>query len=90
MLKYIILGYLTHGQFTGYDLKQMMTYGTSNFMSAGFGGIYPALKQLEKAGYITSVHLIENGRNKKIYSINESGIQEFMRWLEEPINFMRS
>lgn len=90
MLRFVILGFLTYGKFTGYDLKQMMAYSTSNFMSAGFGGIYPALKKLEKDGLISSIQVIENGRNKKIYSINEIGEKEFMRWLEEPINFMRS
>lgn len=90
MLRFVILGFLTYGQYTGYDLKQMMTYSTSNFMSAGFGGIYPALKKLEKDGLIGWTQVIENGRNKKIYSINEIGKEEFMRWLEEPINFMRS
>lgn len=90
MLRFIILGFLTYGQFTGYDLKQMMTYSTSNFMSASFGNIYPALKKLEKDGLISSTQVIEKGRNKKTYSINEIGKEEFMKWLEEPINFMRS
>lgn len=90
MLRFVILGFLTYGQYTGYDLKQMMTYSTSNFMSAGFGGIYPALRKLEKDGLISSAQVIENGRNKKIYTINEMGKEEFMGWLEEPINFMRS
>lgn len=90
MIKFIILGFLTHGQFTGYDLKRMMTYSTSNFVSASFGSIYPALSRLEKDGLISSTKVIENGRYKKQYTINKIGEQEFLRWLEEPIDFMRS
>lgn len=90
MIRFIILGFLTYGQFTGYDLKQMMTYSTSNFVSASFGSIYPALSRLEKDGLISSTKIIENGRYKKKYTINKTGEQEFLRWLEEPIDFMRS
>ncbi|NLY44504.1 MAG: PadR family transcriptional regulator [Tissierella sp.] len=90
MIKFIILGFLNYGQFTGYDLKQMMTYSTSNFISASFGSIYPALNKLEKDGLISSTKVVENGRYKKKYTINKIGEDEFIRWLEEPIDFMRS
>ena len=90
MMKYVVLGFLTYGQFTGYDLRQMMSYSTSNFTNASFGSIYPALVKLEKDGLITSSKIVEKGRYKKIYSINKRGEEEFMRWLEEPIDFMRS
>ncbi|SDY80106.1 DNA-binding transcriptional regulator, PadR family [Proteiniborus ethanoligenes] len=90
MIRFIILGFLTCGQFTGYDIRQMMTYSTSNFMSASFGSIYPALNKLEKEGLISSTKVIENGRFKKVYTINKTGEEEFMTWLEEPIDFMRS
>lgn len=90
MIKFVILGLLTYGSFTGYDIKQIMLGSTSNFMNASFGSIYPALNKLEKEGLIRSTKAIENGKYKKVYTIDEIGEKEFMRWLEEPIEFMRS
>ncbi|WIV12432.1 helix-turn-helix transcriptional regulator [Proteiniborus sp. MB09-C3] len=90
MIKFVILGLLTYGQLTGYDIKQIMTRTTSNFMNASFGSIYPALSKLEKQGLISSTKAIENGKYKKIYTINEIGEKVFIQWLEEPIDFMRS
>ncbi len=90
MIKFVILGLLTYGSFTGYDIKQIMLRSTSNFMNASFGSIYPALNKLEKEGLIRSTKAIENGKYKKVYTIDEIGEKEFMGWLEEPIEFMRS
>lgn len=90
MIKFVILGFLTYRNLTGYDIKQIMTCTTSNFMNASFGSIYPALNKLEKEGFISSTKVIENGKYKKIYGINEIGEKVFIQWLEEPIDFMRS
>lgn len=90
MLKYVILGFLMYNKLTGYDIKQIMMQSTSNFMNASFGSIYPALDKLEKSGLINSTKVIENGKYKKIYEINESGKEVFIKWLEEPIDFMKS
>lgn len=90
MIKYVILGLLMYRGLTGYDIKQIMINSTSNFMNASFGSIYPALDKLEKDGFIHSEKVIENGKYKKVYHINDAGKGEFIKWLEEPINFMRS
>lgn len=90
MIKYVILGFLMYKSFTGYDIKQFMIQSTSNFMNASFGSIYPALDKLEKDGFITSTKIVEKGKYKKIYEINERGKALFIKWLEEPIDFMKS
>lgn len=90
MIKFIILGFLTYKSLTGYDIKQIMIQSTSNFVNASFGSIYPALNKLEKDGLISSTKVIEDGKYKKIYTINEAGEDIFIQWLEEPIDFMRS
>jgi DNA-binding PadR family transcriptional regulator len=90
MIKFVILGFLTYKELTGYDIKQIMAQSTSNFMNASFGSIYPALNKLENDGLINSKKVIENGKYKKIYTINETGEHIFIKWLEEPIDFMRS
>jgi len=90
MIKYAILGFLMYNRLTGYDIKQFMNKSTSNFMNASFGSIYPALNSLEKQNMITSSNTIENGKYKKTYEINSQGKELFLKWLEEPIDFMRS
>lgn len=90
MIKFIILGFLTYKNLTGYDIKQIMIQSTSNFANASFGSIYPALNKLERDGLINSTKVIEDGKYKKVYCINEAGNDTFIKWLEEPIDFMRS
>ncbi len=90
MVKNVILGFLMYKNLTGYEIKQIMSHSTSNFMNSSFGSIYPALKQLEKKGLISYTNSIEKGKYKKIYEINKKGKEEFIQWLQEPINFMKS
>ncbi len=90
MLEYIILGYLMSKDMSGYDLKLRMASCTSNFFDASFGSIYPALKRLESKNYITLREIVEGGKYKKMYSINEDGRRIFLSWLETPIVFVRT
>ncbi|SNS17984.1 transcriptional regulator, PadR family [Anaerovirgula multivorans] len=90
MIKFAILGFLMYKELTGYDIKQFMIQSTSNFMNASFGSIYPALDKLEKDGLISSTKVVEKGKYKKVYEINERGREVFISWLEEPIDFMKS
>ncbi|MFZ5354037.1 MAG: PadR family transcriptional regulator [Bacillota bacterium] len=87
MLEYIILGFLTECNMSGYDIKQFMTNSTSNFYDASFGSIYPALKRLEEKGYIASKETVEEGKYKKYYEILEPGKKEFLSWLKKPMDF---
>lgn len=90
MIRYVILGFFMYSKLTGYDIKQIMLQSTSNFMNASFGSIYPALDKLEKEGLISSTKAVENGKYKKVYEINEVGKAEFIKWLYEPVDFMKS
>lgn len=87
MLRYVLLGFLANNSLTGYDIKQAMLQSTSNFIKANLGSIYPTLERLEKEGLIASISA-RNG--KKAYVINEAGMDAFIEWLSEPIEFMKS
>lgn len=89
MLEYIILGFLMHGEMSGYDLKQKMLESTSNFFDTGNGTIYPALKRMESKGVISYREVADRGKYKKLYSITESGKSSFINWLEAPIEFSK-
>jgi DNA-binding PadR family transcriptional regulator len=67
-----------------------MTHSTSYFFDASFGSIYPALKRLEQKGMVTYRESIEGSKYKKVYQINDSGRECFMKWIKEPIVFEKS
>ena len=85
MTEFILLGFLMDHNMTGYDIKQMMSMSTSNFVDSSFGSIYPALKKLEQKDWISSQEIIEGGKIKKVYSITNQGREEFLKWLNLPI-----
>lgn len=84
MLEYILLGFLKEKSQNGYQIKQDMQLGTSNFVSASFGSIYPALKRLQGKGFIISEEQIHNGKYTKVYTITQEGDAYFMEWLHIP------
>jgi DNA-binding PadR family transcriptional regulator len=90
MLEYIILGFLLHGEMSGYDIKRFMGISTANFYDASFGSIYPMLKKMEENSLISSTEAVEGGKYKKLYALTDSGRERFFRWLEQPIEFKRA
>lgn len=90
MIEYVILGFLMYGEMSGYDIKQYMSGSTANFFDASFGSIYPILKKLEATGFVRYKEVVDNGKFKKLYSLNDSGRERFMKWLAEPVAFSRT
>lgn len=90
MTEYIILGFLMERKMTGYDIKLHMGMSTSYFADASFGSIYPSLKRLVQKELIVSEEVVENGKLKKIYALNDQGREEFKRWLAAPIEATKS
>ncbi len=86
MIDKIILGFLHWREATGYDIKKYMENSTKYFYSASYGSINPALRKLEKKGLVTSTETVENGRMKRVYSINDEGRKTFRSWLMEDIS----
>lgn len=81
----IILGLLQFEPMSAYDIKKKIERTTSNFYNASMGSIHPALKKLLAKTAVSIEEKIENGRLKKIYSINDSGRKLFDDWLAEGI-----
>jgi PadR family transcriptional regulator AphA len=85
-LKHALLGFLSYGPKTGYDLKQAFDRSVKHFWNASLSQIYPALSTMEKAGFLTvEVEYQESRPNRKIYHITEEGKAELKKWMEEPI-----
>jgi DNA-binding PadR family transcriptional regulator len=85
-VKTIILGFLSYGEMSGYDIKQAFSHSIGFFYDASFGAIYPALRKLEEDGYVTKREIIQTGKpNKILYRITEAGKEQFLREIKTPI-----
>jgi DNA-binding PadR family transcriptional regulator len=84
--KYAIMGILTLGAKSGYDIRKMFERAIGNFWSESYGQIYPLLKLLVEEGLATSFTERQNGKpDRHVYSLTESGREELRRWLAEPV-----
>jgi len=86
-LKYTLLGFLSYGPQTGYDLKKHIDNSTQFFWHARLSQIYPALKKLAEEGLVEATVIPQEGKpDKKIYFVTASGRAMLMDWLAEPID----
>jgi PadR family transcriptional regulator AphA len=75
-----LLGMLTLGPMSGYDLKQRIERSIGNFWSESYGQIYPTLKRLEEEGFVGSRK--EGKAGRLVYSITAAGQDRLRAWLE--------
>jgi len=84
--RYAILGILTTGCRTGYQIKQMIDNSLNHFWKISYGQIYPTLKQLVEEGLATVEDSVQEGKpDKKEYFLTEKGEEELRRWLQFPL-----
>ncbi|MQS53264.1 PadR family transcriptional regulator [Companilactobacillus mishanensis] len=84
--KEVILGLLSKQNLTGYSITSMIQTRFSYFFDASTGMVYPALKSLEKDGYVTVEEQVQHGKpNKKIYQITEDGKKYFSEKIHENV-----
>jgi DNA-binding PadR family transcriptional regulator len=82
-LRAVLLGFLTRGDLTGYDLKGAMDESVGFFFGASYGSIYPALRNLEEEGLVRSTLVVQSDRpNKKVYTLTPEGRAYFLDALE--------
>jgi DNA-binding PadR family transcriptional regulator len=85
---YAVLGFLTEGAKSGYEIKQDIEERAGHFWNESFGQIYPILKKLTADGLIEKVDSEQTGkRSRQRYAITESGLEELKEWVEEPVEF---
>ena len=77
MFDLAVLGLLRKRPRHGYELKaRLLELG---YARVSFGSLYPALRRLEKRGFIEALH--QSGR-RKAYKLTETGNQELARILD--------
>jgi len=80
-----VLGILSYGPMSGYDIKKFYEQSVAGFWSESYGQIYPILKRLAEEGRATkSVHKQEGKPDRHIYAITKMGREELQQWLMEP------
>lgn len=84
--QYVILGLLSIGPQSGYDVKQTVDRALSHFWTEGYGSIYPILKRLEVQGLALSQIELQDGKpDRKVYEITDAGRTELRNWLAQPV-----
>lgn len=82
--QYVILGLLTEGPMTGYDIKKIIDIRFSFFWNESYGQLYPMLKALTDEQLITADKSSE-GRAKVTYAITAAGRLALKEWLAAPV-----
>jgi DNA-binding PadR family transcriptional regulator len=84
-LEYAILGFLTYGPSTGYDLKRLFDSTVRHFWPADQSQIYRTLNRLGDQGFVGHELVEQDERpDRKIYHLTGEGRAEFLRWLSTP------
>jgi PadR family transcriptional regulator AphA len=81
---YVILGMLSLGKRTGYEIKSLVDVSTRNFWAASYGQIYPELKRLEEAGLVTGEDAPGGGRRRREFELTADGERALHEWLTSP------
>lgn len=78
MLDLAVLGLLRDGPLHGYELKRRLA--DFGFWRVSFGSLYPALRRLEKKGFI--VVATTGSSRRKVYELTPEGKAHFQELLE--------
>jgi len=80
-----LLGMLSLGPGSGYDLKKRIEGSIAHFWSESYGQIYPMLGQLAEEGLAERSRERQDGKpDRQVYAITPRGREELARWLEAP------
>ncbi len=85
-LAHALLGLINDHPATGYQLKNDFENSVNFFWNATLPQIYRTLNQIESQGWLKAEIETQIGKpNRKVYSLTEEGLDEFHRWLNEPL-----
>jgi PadR family transcriptional regulator, regulatory protein PadR len=75
--KFFILCVLHQRPMHGYDIAGAVERTTNGCCSPTEGTIYPALREFEEGGYVTSESEVVSGRERKVYTLTDKGRDAF-------------
>ena len=83
--KFAVLGLLTLGPMSGYDLKKKSERSLAHFWHESYGNLYPRLAELQADGLVTArKERRESAPDAIVYRITPRGRKELAAWLREP------
>ncbi len=85
-LGFAVLGLISQGPRTGYDLRKVFATTPMGHFSSSPGAIYPALKRLEEDGLIEgTVEGKDTLRPRRVYMLTEKGKEALKQRLSQPV-----
>jgi PadR family transcriptional regulator, regulatory protein AphA len=89
-LRHAVLGLLSEGPASGYDLMKLFDVSLSNVWPATQSQLYAELGKLAEAGLVSVA--AEGPRGRKEYALTDQGLAELRRWIieVEPVRVGRS
>ncbi len=83
--RFAVMGMLSMGERSGYDLKRDFEHRMGHFWAESVGQIYPTLKKLLDEGLARAKHAPGSGRRqRKVYALTAKGRRQLHDWLREP------
>jgi len=82
---YPLLGLLSLGPQTGYDLRKTAEATLGAFWHEGFAQVYASLDYFEDQGLARVVEADAGSRRRRLYQITSPGDRVFQHWLEQPV-----
>jgi len=83
--RYAILGVLSIGPMSGYDVKKLIGRSIAHFWNESYGQIYPILNRLAAEGLAERRREKQRGKpDRHVYSLTAKGRGELERWLAVP------
>ena len=80
----VILGFLSFGPRSGYEIKQSVDRSTRFFWAASYGQIYPELRRLEAAGLVSGTSAPRGERRRNVYRLTSRGKKALRDWIRSP------
>jgi PadR family transcriptional regulator, regulatory protein AphA len=77
----VILGMLSLGSQTGYEIKNFVDKTTRHFWAASYGQIYPELRKLEEEGLVRGTFEPTGGRARTVFELTDAGRVALQAWL---------
>lgn len=69
----LLLAALEDGPLHGYAIIETLQTRSGGALDVPTGSVYPALRRLERAGYISGVWSVASGRRRRTYQLTRSG-----------------
>ncbi len=83
--RFAILGVLSLGAMSGYDVKKLIERSIAHFWNESYGQIYPSLNRLAAEGFAERRREKQRGKpDRHVYSLTPKGREELARWLAVP------